>query len=51
VELSGGVDEHGPFISAAFTLGAGSFATILLRELMKAEDRAPAVQEPANGPT
>jgi tRNA pseudouridine13 synthase len=40
VELSGGVDEHGPFISVAFTLPAGSFATVLLRELMKSERHA-----------
>jgi tRNA pseudouridine13 synthase len=37
VELAAGVDEHGPHITAAFTLPAGSFATIFLRELMKAE--------------
>lgn len=37
VELSGGVDEHGNFISVAFTLPAGSYATVLLRELMKAD--------------
>ena len=40
VELAGGVDEHGPFISVAFTLPAGSFATVLLRELMKSERHA-----------
>jgi tRNA pseudouridine13 synthase len=35
IELAGGVDEHGPHITVAFTLPAGSFATVLLRELMK----------------
>lgn len=37
VELAGGADEHGPFITVAFTLPAGSFATVLMRELMKNE--------------
>ena len=37
VELSSGVDDHGPYITAAFTLPAGSFATIFLRELTKTE--------------
>jgi tRNA pseudouridine13 synthase len=37
VELSAGVDEHGAYITAAFTLSAGSFATVFLRELMKVE--------------
>jgi tRNA pseudouridine13 synthase len=35
VQLSGGVDEHGPYITVVFTLPAGSFATMFLRELMK----------------
>lgn len=34
-ELSGGVDEHGAYIQVSFTLPAGSFATVLLGELMK----------------
>jgi tRNA pseudouridine13 synthase len=38
VELTGGVDEHGGFITVAFTLPAGSYATVLLRELMKNND-------------
>jgi tRNA pseudouridine13 synthase len=37
IDLAGGVDEHGPHITVAFTLPAGSFATTLMRELMKAE--------------
>jgi tRNA pseudouridine13 synthase len=35
VDLQGGVDEHGGFITVAFTLPAGSFATVLMRELTK----------------
>ena len=35
-ELTGGVDEHGPFIAVAFTLPAGSYATVLVGEFMKA---------------
>lgn len=37
VELAAGVDENGPHITVAFTLPAGSFATVLLGELMKVE--------------
>lgn len=33
--LAAGTDEDGPHITVAFTLPAGSFATVLLRELMK----------------
>jgi len=44
VDLAAGVDEHGPHITVAFTLPAGSFATVLLGELMKVE---PAVGENA----
>lgn len=35
--LSAGVDESGPFIAIAFTLPPGSFATTLMREVMKNE--------------
>ncbi|HTL28758.1 MAG TPA: tRNA pseudouridine(13) synthase TruD, partial [Tepidisphaeraceae bacterium] len=35
VNLAAGVDEHGAHITVAFTLPAGSYATVLLRELMK----------------
>lgn len=35
--LEGGVDQHGAFIMVAFTLPAGAFATVLLRELMKVD--------------
>jgi tRNA pseudouridine13 synthase len=34
-QLAAGVDEHGQHITVAFTLPAGSYATVLLRELMK----------------
>ena len=37
LQVAGGVDEHGAHVTVAFTLPAGSFATVLLRELMKAE--------------
>lgn len=41
VQVAGGVDEFGAHITVAFTLPAGSYATILLRELMKSDvDRA-----------
>jgi len=39
VELASGVDEHGPHVTVAFTLPAGSFATVLLRELTKADEQ------------
>ncbi len=44
VQLEGGVDDHGAHVTIAFTLPAGSFATVLLRELMKADGK------PAVGP-
>ena len=34
-DLSGGVDEHGAYVRLAFTLPPGSFATVVLREIMK----------------
>jgi len=43
--LTGGVDDHGPHITVAFTLPAGSFATVLLRELTK--DREPLTPDDA----
>lgn len=36
-EIEGGVDEHGSFIRVAFGLPPGSYATIVLREIMKAD--------------
>jgi len=35
VSIAGGTDDHGSFITVAFTLPAGAFATILMGELMK----------------
>jgi tRNA pseudouridine13 synthase len=46
IEMASGVDEHGPHITVAFTLPAGSFATVLLRELMKS-DREPMAPDAA----
>ncbi|HEX3358262.1 MAG TPA: tRNA pseudouridine(13) synthase TruD [Tepidisphaeraceae bacterium] len=43
IQLAAGVDEHGSHITVAFTLPAGSYATVLLRELMK-NDQAPTDQ-------
>ncbi len=40
VTVEGGVDENGNHVTVAFTLPAGSFATVLLRELMKNEGTA-----------
>jgi tRNA pseudouridine13 synthase len=37
VELSSGVDDHGPYVTTAFTLPAGSFATVFLQELTKTD--------------
>ncbi len=39
VQLAAGVDEHGAHITVAFTLPAGSYATVLLEELMKSGAR------------
>ena len=36
-EVSGGMDEHGPYVRLTFELGRGSFATTLLAEVMKGE--------------
>jgi len=38
IDLSAGADDHGPHITIAFTLPAGAFATVLLRELMKSDE-------------
>jgi tRNA pseudouridine13 synthase len=49
VDLSGGVDDHGGYIAVAFTLPAGSFATVLLQELMKTTPPSTG-QAPAEAP-
>lgn len=36
-DVSGGVDEHGPYIKTSFELPRGSYATMVLREVMKGE--------------
>lgn len=36
-DVSGGVDEHGPFVRVAFELQRGAFATMVLREIMKTD--------------
>ncbi|MBC7783197.1 MAG: tRNA pseudouridine(13) synthase TruD [Burkholderiales bacterium] len=41
-KLESGVDEHGAFITIAFTLPRGAYATILLRELMKNDSKSDA---------
>jgi len=44
-DVEGGVDEHGAYVRVAFELPRGSFATVVLREIMK-----PALgQEPQEG--
>jgi tRNA pseudouridine13 synthase len=40
--VSGGVDERGPYVRLSFELGRGSFATALLREIMKTTGAAAA---------
>ena len=37
-EVSGGVDEHGPYVRLALELPRGTFATTILREVMKTDD-------------
>lgn len=44
LSISAGVDEHGGHITMAFSLPAGSFATVLLRELMKSPEEPAAPQ-------
>jgi tRNA pseudouridine13 synthase len=39
LQLAAGVDEFGEHITVAFTLPAGSYATVLLRELMKSDQK------------
>ena len=51
IELNGGVDEHGGYITVAFSLPSGSYATMFLRELMKSDQTAPLVDEAAPLPS
>lgn len=49
-DMSGGVDEHGPYVRLAFDLPRGSFATIALREIMKVDElEAPTPRVEADG--
>lgn len=48
--LASGVDEHGPHITVAFTLPAGSYATVLMRELMKTPEADSEAAAPAQEP-
>jgi tRNA pseudouridine13 synthase len=50
VDLSGGVDEHGGYIAVAFTLPPGSFATVLLEEMMKKPAAEPVAESGAEEP-
>ena len=34
-EVEGGVDEHGSYVRCAFELPRGSFATVVMREIIK----------------
>ncbi len=36
-DVEGGADEHGEYVRVAFELPAGSYATVVLREIMKPE--------------
>jgi tRNA pseudouridine13 synthase len=36
-QVDGGMDEHGPYIRVAFDLSRGTYATVVMRELMKGE--------------
>ncbi|HEX8524411.1 MAG TPA: tRNA pseudouridine(13) synthase TruD [Tepidisphaeraceae bacterium] len=47
IQLEGGVDAHGAYITVAFTLPAGSYATMFLRELMKTDSAEPTAAGPA----
>ncbi len=42
-ELSGGVDDRGAYLKVAFTLPRGSFATMVMREIMKEAAEPPAI--------
>jgi tRNA pseudouridine13 synthase len=50
VKLEGGVDQHGPYVALAFTLPAGSFATVLLAEVMKTPQEIAAATAPVAEP-
>ncbi|MEO0512318.1 MAG: tRNA pseudouridine(13) synthase TruD [Planctomycetota bacterium] len=45
VEVEGGMDEHGGYVKCAFDLPPGSFATVVMREVMKTDLIDPAKPE------
>lgn len=47
-DISSGVDEHGAFIRLAFELQRGSFATMVLREIMKVDMHRPNMRSDAD---
>ncbi|MEM6750426.1 MAG: tRNA pseudouridine(13) synthase TruD [Planctomycetota bacterium] len=49
-DLSAGADDHGPYVKVSFTLRRGAYATMVMRDLMKAPVDNPA-PEPAPMPT
>ncbi|MGQ0628104.1 MAG: tRNA pseudouridine(13) synthase TruD [Phycisphaerales bacterium] len=40
-QVEGGADEHGPYVKCVFELPAGSFATVVMREVIKPEPGQP----------
>ena len=43
-DVSGGVDEHGPYVRLCFELARGCFATTVMREIMKSPTHAEAAR-------
>jgi tRNA pseudouridine13 synthase len=46
-DVEGGVDEHGPYVKCVFELPPGSFATVVLREVMKPDLAVPSDRPPS----
>jgi tRNA pseudouridine13 synthase len=38
IEVDSGLDDHGPYIRVAFDLPRGSYATVVMREIMKVDE-------------
>lgn len=49
-EVEGGMDEHGQYVRCAFELPRGSFATVVLREVIKPRDVRLEDDEAQDGP-